>query len=499
MAVLKTLTVNGTKYNVTAIVPAASVTLLAARWVSEGDMHHQVVSVSDVTAHTKVDLQPEPDQLTEFHYLTLGFVAENDGGVVTVYAIGDRPTKDYTIQVTLTEVGGTGKIRGNTVGTTMPKANLEQDDPSMADYVFGKEEFLNRAATFPTIRHDIIPEQTAEVSFYGHGSDDGLIWVDWNFCYCEELTPGETYTVVFNGEVHTCVAKEIKKTELTTYIVLGNAALANFGEDTGEPFTIAQNDGAADLFTNVEGVPTGVQDRYTHNVRVYQTVDRPLLPIVTGDDEGKVPQVVNGKLVYVNYQAGSSVELDDTLNESGKAADAKAVGDAIKVATNAANEAFARVYQTIENLSSNVLVVTVNPETLVASHKADEIIDFVRNDGAAVLAMEGFIVPLAGLTSESTPVFSTLLMDSGQIIQAVAMVDNDAKVVVNTNMYEGSGNSECPLPDVTTEDNGKIPQVVDGQLVYTDVASMKVGEVTLETYIGNAIDSYIEEALGGDY
>lgn len=55
------------------------------------------------------------------------------------------------------------------------------------------------------------------------------------------------------------------------------------------------------------------------------------------------------------------------------------------------------------------------------------------------------------------------------------------------------------LPDMTEADNGKIPQVVDGQIVYTDPASMTVGEVTLETYIGNAVNSYIEEALGGEY
>jgi hypothetical protein len=37
------------------------------------------------------------------------------------------------------------KIKGNTVGTTMPRANLLQEDPKMADYVFGREEFLDEA------------------------------------------------------------------------------------------------------------------------------------------------------------------------------------------------------------------------------------------------------------------------------------------------------------------------------------------------------------------
>ena len=31
------------------------------------------------------------------------------------------------------------KIRGNTVGTTMPRANWDQEDPKKADYIKGKE------------------------------------------------------------------------------------------------------------------------------------------------------------------------------------------------------------------------------------------------------------------------------------------------------------------------------------------------------------------------
>jgi hypothetical protein len=146
MGVMKTLTINGTTYSVVPIVPALSVTLLANEWVKEGDTYSQVVGVEGVTSHSKVDLQPTPEQLEEFHYKVLAFVAENDGGKVTVYAVGDKPDGDHTIQVTLTEVEGTGKIRGNTVGTTMPRANLEQEDSQQADYVEGKEAFLQKIA-----------------------------------------------------------------------------------------------------------------------------------------------------------------------------------------------------------------------------------------------------------------------------------------------------------------------------------------------------------------
>lgn len=55
------------------------------------------------------------------------------------------------------------------------------------------------------------------------------------------------------------------------------------------------------------------------------------------------------------------------------------------------------------------------------------------------------------------------------------------------------------LPTVTEEDNGKVPQVVGGAFVYTDVAELQVGDKSLPTYIADAVNTYIEEALGGDY
>lgn len=150
MGLMKTLTINGKTYALSSVVPASSVTLLADRWVSDGEAYSQVVEVQGVTSCSKVDLQPTPEQLAEFHHKVLGFVAENDYGIVTVYAIGDKPLSDHTIQITLTEVEKPGKIRGNTVGTTMPRANLEQEDPSKADYVLGKESFLKKAVEYVT-------------------------------------------------------------------------------------------------------------------------------------------------------------------------------------------------------------------------------------------------------------------------------------------------------------------------------------------------------------
>lgn len=173
MSVLKTFTINGTTYNVTPIVPASSVTLLANAWTGEGDMHSQVVEIPGVTPRTKVDLQPTAEQLEEFYYKILAFSAENDEGVVTVYAIGDRPLGDHTIQITLTEVEGEGKIRGNTVGTPAPRSDWNQTDPRKADYIANKPNavlYTSQNLTpeeKATARANIFPEQVNDILDYG--------------------------------------------------------------------------------------------------------------------------------------------------------------------------------------------------------------------------------------------------------------------------------------------------------------------------------------------
>lgn len=80
------------------------VTLYADRWRGEISPFSQVVEVAGATEHSQVDLTPSVEQLSIFHQKDLAFVTENEDGVVTVFAIGQKPENDYTIQVTITEV-----------------------------------------------------------------------------------------------------------------------------------------------------------------------------------------------------------------------------------------------------------------------------------------------------------------------------------------------------------------------------------------------------------
>ena len=81
-----------------------SVTLYADRWVGDGSPYTQVVEIDGVTPYSLINLQPSTEQLSIFYEKDLAFVAENEDGVVTVSCVGHKPLKNYTIQITITEV-----------------------------------------------------------------------------------------------------------------------------------------------------------------------------------------------------------------------------------------------------------------------------------------------------------------------------------------------------------------------------------------------------------
>ncbi len=67
---------------------------------------YQYVDVigANVTPNSKIDLQPSPADLAIFHEKDITFTAINSGGNVRVCIVGQKPTRPYTIQVTVTEV-----------------------------------------------------------------------------------------------------------------------------------------------------------------------------------------------------------------------------------------------------------------------------------------------------------------------------------------------------------------------------------------------------------
>lgn len=82
----------------------SEVKLTSNGWQGETSPYSQIVNIEGVTPYSQVDLTPNIEQLAIFYQKDLAFVTENENGVVTVYALGDKPKNDYTIQVTITEV-----------------------------------------------------------------------------------------------------------------------------------------------------------------------------------------------------------------------------------------------------------------------------------------------------------------------------------------------------------------------------------------------------------
>ena len=88
----------------TPVATIGTVELLSKNWQGSGNLYSQVVAIDGVSENSQVDLTPSVEQLVVFYEKDLTFVTENEDGVVTVYAIGQKPENDYTIQVTITEV-----------------------------------------------------------------------------------------------------------------------------------------------------------------------------------------------------------------------------------------------------------------------------------------------------------------------------------------------------------------------------------------------------------
>ena len=82
------------------------VTLYADKWIANGEKRYsQVVEVDGVTGKSDLTIKISAEQLERLYPKSISFVACNEGGIVTVYAIGKAPPQnDYIIQINVSEV-----------------------------------------------------------------------------------------------------------------------------------------------------------------------------------------------------------------------------------------------------------------------------------------------------------------------------------------------------------------------------------------------------------
>lgn len=83
---------------------SATVTIHAANWTGDANPWSQTVSINGVTENSKVDLQPTAQQIVALQDAEVSIMLQNDSGIITAWAIGKKPTVDYTFDVLITEV-----------------------------------------------------------------------------------------------------------------------------------------------------------------------------------------------------------------------------------------------------------------------------------------------------------------------------------------------------------------------------------------------------------
>ena len=87
-----------------SLVKVAEITLAADGWKNAVSPFFQELTLDGVSVNSKVDLQPDEAQIVLLESKGTVLTAVNDAGAVTVYAVGNKPDTDITMQATIMEV-----------------------------------------------------------------------------------------------------------------------------------------------------------------------------------------------------------------------------------------------------------------------------------------------------------------------------------------------------------------------------------------------------------
>ena len=95
----------------TGVVPIlpriTNITLKADNWTGSSNPWSQAVDITadaNIGISSKLDPQPTAQQIVSMQNEETSIMLSNEGGSVVAYAIGNKPTVDYTMQVLITEV-----------------------------------------------------------------------------------------------------------------------------------------------------------------------------------------------------------------------------------------------------------------------------------------------------------------------------------------------------------------------------------------------------------
>lgn len=83
---------------------STTITLTATIWRGTTSPYWQRISMQGLTPNSMITIHPTPEQLAELQDTEITLMIANDNGVITAYAMNNKPTKDLTMQVLITEI-----------------------------------------------------------------------------------------------------------------------------------------------------------------------------------------------------------------------------------------------------------------------------------------------------------------------------------------------------------------------------------------------------------
>ena len=86
------------------VAKLTQVNLPAAGWKGAISPYFQNVVIDGISENAMVTLQVEGELIAHLGESGTALSIDNDGGITTAYAIGEKPTIDLTVQVCLLEV-----------------------------------------------------------------------------------------------------------------------------------------------------------------------------------------------------------------------------------------------------------------------------------------------------------------------------------------------------------------------------------------------------------
>ena len=82
----------------------SNITLPSSGWVGDASPYSQTIEIDNITDTCIVDLQPTIEQITDMQNYNIGLTAVNDNSVITIYAFNNKPTVDYSMQISITDI-----------------------------------------------------------------------------------------------------------------------------------------------------------------------------------------------------------------------------------------------------------------------------------------------------------------------------------------------------------------------------------------------------------